>query len=64
MSINAEEGRTLLLAAIAREKVTGNVQGTMNVADMLLIEIQLDHPDMKISEIADIIFPIVDELIS
>ncbi len=64
MSITVEEGRTLLLAAIEREKVTGSVQGTMEVADKLLIEIQGDHPDMKISEIADIIFPIVDELIS
>tara|TARA_B100000424_G_scaffold114683_1_gene86435 strand:+ start:284 stop:478 length:195 start_codon:yes stop_codon:yes gene_type:complete len=62
MSITAEEGRAYLLAAIEREKVTGSVQGTMEVADKLLIEIQVDHPDMKISEIADIIFPIVDEL--
>ena len=62
MSITVEEGRTYLLAAIEREKVTGSVQGTMEVADKLLIEIQGDHPDMKIGEIADIIFPIVDEL--
>ncbi len=64
MSITVEEGRTYLLAAIDREKVKGSVQGTITVADKLLIEIQGDHPDMKISEIADIIFPIVDELIS
>ena len=47
MSITVEEGRTYLLAAIEREKVTGSVQGTMEVADKLLIEIQGDHPDMK-----------------
>ena len=64
MSITVEEGRTYLLTAIEREKVTGSVQGTMEVADKLLIEIQLDHPDMRIDEISDIIFPIVDELIS
>ena len=40
MSITVEEGRTYLLAAIEREKVTGSVQGTMEVADKLLIEIQ------------------------
>tara|TARA_B100000214_G_C23919452_1_gene605306 strand:- start:757 stop:951 length:195 start_codon:yes stop_codon:yes gene_type:complete len=62
MSITAEEGRDYLLAAIEREKVNGNATGILRVADTLLIEIQVDHPDMKISEIADIIFPIVDEL--
>lgn len=64
MSINADEGRTILLATIEREKVTGSVQGIMEVGDKCIMEIHADHPDMTIGDISDIIFPIVDELIS
>jgi len=62
MSINAEEGRTILLAAIAREKATGNPTKILEVGDQCIIEIHADHSDMKINEISDIIIPIVDEL--
>ena len=64
MSITVEEGRTILLAAIDREKVKGRVQGILNVGDKCILEIHADHSDMRIDEISDIIIPIVDELIS
>ena len=62
MSITAEEGRTILLATIEREKVTGSPTKILEVGDKCIMEIHADHPDMTIGDISDIIIPIVDEL--
>ena len=62
MSITVEEGRTILLSTIEREKVTGNPIRIMEVGDQCILEIHADHPDMTIGDISDIIIPIVDEL--
>tara|TARA_S200000501_G_C20850476_1_gene755459 strand:+ start:2010 stop:2204 length:195 start_codon:yes stop_codon:yes gene_type:complete len=62
MSITVEEGRTILLAAIAREKATGNPTKILEVGDKCIIDIHQDHPDMTIGDISDIIIPIVDEI--
>tara|TARA_B100001778_G_C18497669_1_gene588158 strand:- start:579 stop:779 length:201 start_codon:yes stop_codon:yes gene_type:complete len=62
MSITAEEGKTILLAAIKREKVTGSHTRMMEVGDQCIMEIHVDHNDMRIDEISDIIFPALEEI--